>query len=166
MKLILKDAVIRSEKGNGRFFGYASVFNVEDLHGDVILPNAFAGNDVSSVKLLWQHNASEPIGRVLNLVQTQYGLLIEGQIIESTEQGKDIINMIADGVIDGLSIGFEIVEAEKLEGKRYISKVKLWEVSIVTFPANPEARIGELKSDSESIEEIREVLEQLRKSLF
>jgi len=151
----------------GAFSGYASVFNVPDSNNDIILPGAFADSfsSVNEVKMLWQHDTTNPIGTFTVLQETGEGLYVEGELLTSLTKGKEACDLITKGVIDGLSIGFEIVEQFFESGKRYITKVKLWEISIVTFPANHMARImskSHNELDEKTIAEIDEGILMLR----
>ncbi len=139
---------IKSESGDcGYFSGYASVYHVIDSYQDIILPGAFGPDiDPLSVKLLWQHEMSTPIGVFSKIEETVNGLYVEGKILTSIERGREVYELLKAGAIDGLSIGFEI-EEQFFDGEyRYINKLKLWEISIVTFPANDMARVCNVKS--------------------
>lgn len=141
-----KDIKLDNEEA-GTFSGYASVFNFVDAHNDMILPGAFTDlNDATKIKLLWQHEASQPIGQIMEVSQSEYGLFIKGKIFQTLEKGKEAYELVSKGAIDGLSIGFEILDFYYEEEIRCISKIRLWEISIVTFPANEKATINEIKS--------------------
>jgi HK97 family phage prohead protease len=141
--------------------GYASVYNVADQHNDLIIKGAFTVANNSQIKFLWQHDQQKPIGIIKTLMEDDYGLKIEGVINHKVEAGKEAIELVRQGAVDGLSIGFNIKLANynKLN-QRVISKAELMEVSIVTFPANDYAKIShitkqaipmESKMDSELI---------------
>ena len=131
--------------GSGFFSGYAAVFNVCDADGDLVSPGCFSDVDVSTMKLLWQHNHDKPIGRIDKLCEDSYGLYIEGHILTDTHSGGDAYKFMKANIVDGLSIGFEILDYNIDKGMRVITKAKLWEVSIVTFPANSSARVYNVK---------------------
>lgn len=124
--------------------GWAAVYEEPDLNGDVILPGAFAKSiritGVSGVKLLYQHDMKEPVGRWLSFEERAAGLYARGEIVLATQRAREAANLIAAGVLDGLSIGFSTVKSKKRERRR-IEIADLWEVSIVTFPMAPKARI-------------------------
>ena len=126
---------------SGHFAGYASVFNVVDYTGDMILPNSFIGNKVDGVKLLWQHNHQNPIGIVDKAYENEKGLYVEGRIFLSLSLGREAYILIQNKVTDHLSIGYEAVDFYYHGDVRCITKVKLWEVSVVTFPANEFAEV-------------------------
>jgi uncharacterized protein len=137
----------------GWFSGYASVFGVRDAQADVVLPGAFRESVAASKrsgawpKLLWQHQPSAPIGQIIRLEEDAYGLYLEAQLLLDVCQGREAYSLLKAGVIDRLSIGYEVVEASADEQRqtRRLHQVKLWEVSLVTFPANHAARVTQVK---------------------
>lgn len=132
---------------DGEFEGYASLFGVPDLGRDVVMPGAFAaslaGRGAAGVRMLWQHDPSEPIGRWLSLVEDARGLKVRGRLSRGVGRAREVAALMADGAVDGLSIGFRTVEArrDRLTGLRRLSRVDLWEISVVTFPMHPGARV-------------------------
>lgn len=137
--------IIKSlEAGGLRISGYASVFNVVDSHEDIIEAGAFSNTiqNNKSVKLLWQHDTKNPIGRINKIIEDNYGLFIEAIITSGTNKGREAIDLVEKEIINGLSIGFTINNSyTKACGHRVITNISLWEVSIVTFPANQRASI-------------------------
>ena len=134
------------------FAGYASTWD-EDLGGDIISKGAFnkTMERKDRIKVLWQHN--EPIGKSLNMSTDSKGLFVEGQI-SKTRLGDEAIELMNDGVIDQMSIGFSIPHGKSEyneKGNRLIHEVKLYEYSLVTFPMNEKAIITSVKSVSEAI---------------
>ena len=122
--------------------GYASVFNIQDCTGEIIAPSAFAPLQPRSVKLLWQHNHEHPIGVVEELRQDNHGLFVRARINCEVEKGREAASLVKQGAIKGLSVGFNAIKHHyDAHGKRVITKAKLWEISVVTFPANPSAQI-------------------------
>lgn len=129
--------------------GYGSVFNVRDLGGDIVAPGAFAESLSTRglPKLLWQHDPGEPIGVWTEAGEDDRGLRLAGEIMRETVRGPMAAALLARGAIDGLSIGYRTVEADRDEdGARIIRKAELWEVSLVTFPMNEAARADAPKS--------------------
>lgn len=126
--------------------GYASIFNAADRNGDMIAPGAFrraiAGAKAKGVRMLYQHAPQAPVGRWRNFEEDGRGLWVEGEIILSSPSARDVYELLAGGAIDGLSIGFQTVRAEKSGRGRRILEADLWEVSIVTFPMAPGARVA------------------------
>jgi hypothetical protein len=136
---------------DGVFEGYASLFNREDLGGDIVLPGAFrdslARRGVGGIKLLFQHNPNEPIGIWQSIVEDARGLFVRGRLMLDIARGREIYTLMRAGAVDGLSIGFRTVTArrDRATGVRRLEKVDLWEISVVTFPMLPEARVAAVK---------------------
>ncbi|NRB19451.1 MAG: HK97 family phage prohead protease [Rhodobacteraceae bacterium] len=128
--------------------GYASRFGEVDQCGDVVLPGAY-GNSLaalaargSKVKMLWQHDPAQPIGIWDEVREDSHGLWVKGRLLLETRRGSEAAALIAAGAIDGLSIGYRTKCASKGDnGERRLSEVELWEVSLVTFPMLPTARV-------------------------
>ncbi len=132
-----------------RIEGYASVFGVGDQGGDVVMAGAYRKSldrmraEGRQVKMLWQHDPAQPIGVWEEIREDGKGLWVKGRILSDVEKGREAAALIAAGAIDGLSIGYRTVRAEKdAKGQRLLREVELWEVSVVTFPMLPEARVG------------------------
>ena len=136
----------------GRFSGYASLFGVTDLAGDELQPGAFAASlarrGVDGVKLLYQHDPAAPIGRWLDIAEDRKGLRVMGQLHAEVEKAREVASLMRAGILDGLSIGFRTVKArtEPRTGIRRVSEVDLWEISVVTFPMLPGARVTDLSA--------------------
>ena len=129
--------------------GYASRFGVTDQGGDVVAPGAYAQSLKSvaaqgrKIKMLWQHDPSEVIGVWDVLREDETGLWVKGRLLDATRRGREAAALIGAGAIDGLSIGYRTIEAQKATGgTRVLRRLELWEVSLVTFPMLPQARIG------------------------
>ncbi|MCH2038402.1 MAG: HK97 family phage prohead protease [Rickettsiales bacterium] len=138
---------------NGVFTGYASVFNVVDNHNDVILKGAFEGSiknmsqSKTRIKMLWQHDTKEPVG-VFNLIkEDEQGLYVEGKLLLDLVKGREVYALLKSGAIEGLSIGYNPTNFsyDEVTGVRYISDIDLREISLVTFPANEQAKIMSVK---------------------
>ena len=152
----------------GLIEGYASLFNCPDQSGDEVAPGAFAATLSrlgSRVKLLWQHDAAKPIGVWESLREDGRGLQVRGRLIPEVQAGAEAIALLKAGALDGLSIGFRTVRAAKLpDGRRRLLEVALWEISLVTFPMLPEARVdpgsdpAELRSLAEALTAARRVI--------
>ena len=149
-KHIKQQIEIKKYKNFVTFYGYASVFNVEDSYGDIILKGAFENISNNKVKLLWQHDMNQPIGLCTSLQEDNKGLFIEGKICLKTRQGQEAYELIKEGVISGLSIGFNVEDSFYENGKRHITDVDLMEVSVVTLPANSFAEISLLEECEEA----------------
>jgi uncharacterized protein len=137
---------------DGAFEGYASLFRIADLGKDVVEPGAFrdslARRGPGGVKLLWQHDPTEPIGRWIELHEDSRGLHVRGRLSLAVARAREIHALMRDGAIDGLSIGFrsERARTDPRTGLRRLEKVDLWEISLVTFPMLPQARVAVVKT--------------------
>ena len=126
--------------------GYAARFNEADLNGDVIAPGAFAKTlraRHSPVRMLYQHASEAPIGRWTDFRETKEGLVVTGEILLSSPRAREVYALLKGRALDGLSIGYQTVRARKAKAAkgRRILEADLWEVSIVTFPMAPAARL-------------------------
>ena len=136
----------------GRFQGYASVFGAMDMGRDVVMPGAFRESlllrGVSGVKLLWQHDPGQPIGVWTRISEDCHGLFVEGVLDLAVPKAKQLHSLIQRGALDGLSIGYR-TQSDKRDpatGLRRLEKIDLWEISLVTFPLLPQARLTQLPS--------------------
>lgn len=142
---------LESADESGEFSGYAAVFGNKDSGGDIIEKGAFSKTireDFGRIKILSQHTDCElPIGKPLELREDDKGLFIRGKISD-TAKGRDIQTLMKDGVLNELSIGYDTVEFDydSEQGVRRLKEIKLWEVSIVTWAMNDQAKIDEVKS--------------------
>jgi HK97 family phage prohead protease len=142
---------LKSIADDGAFEGYASLFNREDLGRDIIMPGAFreslARKGAGGIRLLFQHNPAEPIGAWEELKEDARGLFARGRLTLDVTRAREVLALMRSGAIDGLSIGFRAVRAhrDRARGIRRIASLDLWEISIVTFPMLPDARIRSLK---------------------
>ena len=141
----------------GVFVGFASTFGGSpDAYGDVIEKGAFTktikenGYGGNGIKMLWQHQISEPIGVWETVIETEKGLEVIGKIATGTSKGSDVYELLKVGAVNTLSIGYNEVDVEKKEGFNLIKSVDLFEISLVTFPANSRATINQVKAVLES----------------
>ncbi|MFG1475368.1 HK97 family phage prohead protease [Xanthobacter agilis] len=128
--------------------GYACLFGVPDLGRDLVLPGAFADSlarrGTGGVRLLYQHDPAEPIGVWTDIREDARGLYVRGRLSPAVARARECAALVAEGALDGLSIGFKAVEArtDPKTRLRRLSRIDLWEVSIVTFPMQPGARLA------------------------
>lgn len=144
---------IKAVNEDGLFSGYGSVFGVKDSYSEIVAPGAFSESiDTRMPSLLWQHRTGEPIGVYTSVKEDGVGLYVEGQLALKTVRGAEAYELLKMGAISGLSIGFNTREDsyDKVSGIRTLKKVELWEVSLVTFPANDAARVTDVKELIES----------------
>jgi len=130
--------------------GYGSVFGNRDNGGDIVMPGAFKECIASGrrVKMLWQHDASQPIGVWDEMSEDENGLRMKGRVAKKGK-GGEVAELIKMGAVEGLSIGYRTQEYEMDmdEGSRKLTKLDLWETSVVTFPMNELAGIYAMKAD-------------------
>jgi HK97 family phage prohead protease len=142
----------RAVASGGVIAGYASLFGETDLGGDVVAKGAFMDslrrNGPSRVRMLFQHDPTEPIGVWDEIREDSMGLRVRGRLALKVARAAEVWSLIQEGAIDGLSIGFKAVTARRdaRTGVRRLEKLDLWEISIVTFPMLPEARIAASKT--------------------
>jgi HK97 family phage prohead protease len=138
-----------------RFAGYASLFNVVDLSGDTVLMGAFhrslRARGVAGIRMLWNHDPAEPIGVWTAIREDSRGLRVEGRLTTAVARARSLAALIRDGALDGLSIGFHTLRANRpkpaaksARGRRLI-EVDLWEVSLVAFPMQPGAHVDRIE---------------------
>lgn len=147
---------------SGTFSGYASTFNGDpDSYGDVITRGAFGESlreherKGSRVALLWNHDVRQPIGVWTAIKEDESGLRVQGRLTLEVARAREALALMKDGALQGLSIGFQTLASEPRKGGgRLLKKIKLWEVSLVVFPANQGARV--LSVNSNDIQTIRD----------
>lgn len=154
------------------FDGYGSIFNVVDSYGDVVAPGAFQRSlkEAKTVgrmpSLLWQHDPDDPCGVWLSMSEDQTGLFVRGRLSD-TECGRDAYTLLKDGALTGLSIGFSLYpngySVDEKTGVRTLTAIKLWEVSLVTFPACDPARVVGVKAEDGALPTEREFERWLRR---
>ena len=146
------DLALEDVSGDGSFSGYASLFDAVDLGRDVIEPGAFAASlkrrGASDVRMLYQHDPDQPIGRWLSIREDARGLHVEGKLALGVARAREVHELMKSGALDGLSIGFQTLRArnEAKAGVRRILSADLWEISVVTFPMQPGARVTAVKA--------------------
>lgn len=140
----------------GEFEGYASLFGVADEVGDAVLPGAFRRSlrvrGTGNIKLLYQHEAREPIGVWRDLHEDSSGLHVRGRLIEGVTRAREVLALMRAGALDGLSIGYQVVRARRdaKTGLRLLMELDLWEVSVVTFPLLRQARVTRVKREGDA----------------
>ena len=142
---------IKEINDEGYFSGYGSVFDVVDDWDDVIVRGAFAETlQKKTPVMLWQHDSAEPIGVYERIREDEIGLWLEGRLLLDIEKGREAYILLKNRAIRGLSIGFLPLawEWETRDNRRVrvLKDIDLWEVSLVTFPANPKAVVDEVKT--------------------
>lgn len=153
----------------GLIEGYGSVFGIVDSFGEMVMPGAFAESiekgraEKRTAKMLWQHAADQPIGVWDELREDQTGLFAKGRLlIESSPKAAEAHALLKAGAMDGLSIGYQLIESKPHPTKPNVLQLKkldLKEISVVTFPANEEAR-----ATVKSITSARDIAELLHEA--
>ena len=146
---------IKSLNPDGYFSGYASVFDLVDQHKEAIQKGAFQktlgrwGQRGTLPKMLWQHETETPIGIWREIFEDEHGLFVSGQLLLGIQKGKEAYCLLKSGAVDSMSIGFKTLKSRRdaTRGTRIIEEVDLYEISLVTFPANPKARVTSYKTD-------------------
>ncbi len=150
--------------------GYASRFGLPDQGGDIVAKGAFGASLArlaakgDKVRMLWQHDPTKPIGVWDDIREDETGLWVKGRLLSEVALAREAATLIDAGAIDGLSIGYRTVRAEKdQKGRRVLTEVELWEVSLVTFPMLPEAKLG--RKDTEDTRDFAAALIAATKAL-
>lgn len=157
-----KFEVKADDSGEMSVTGYAAVYGNRDRVGDVIVAGAFTNSLKSGrkIKMLWQHDPNQVIGIWDDIIEDEKGLLVSGRFA-NTDKGKEVHELVKMGAIDSLSIGYRTKDFDySNSGDRLLKEVDLWEVSVVSFPANELANITAVKSE---FDEERELLDLMLK---
>lgn len=147
---------IRTVAESGEFEGHGSVFGVEDSYGDIVAPGAFTRSLTehraagTMPALLWQHDSSQPIGVYTDMKEDAAGLYVKGKLLTETAKGREAHALLKAKALRGLSIGFMTRQSDfdEVTQIRTVRDVDLWEVSLVTFPAQRLANVEAVKSSN------------------
>lgn len=166
---------IRATGDDGTVEGYGSVFGVKDSYADIIAAGAFNGSLKSHKSagtmpaMLWQHDSDEPCGVWDEMSEDAKGLKVKGRLAMETVKGREAHSLLKMGALSGLSIGFVSKEwsYDRDTEIRTLTEIDLWEVSLVTFPANGKARVTGVKAiDVTGLSTIRQAEKALRDAGF
>jgi Escherichia/Staphylococcus phage prohead protease len=153
---------------DGTFAGYASLFGRTDLGRDMVMPGAFAASlrrrGTGGVKMLYQHDPAEPIGVWEEIREDDRGLWVKGRLTAGVARAREVLSLMRDGALDGLSIGYRTVRgrSDRKSGIRQLIEIDLWEISVVTFPMLPEARVEAVKGTTALLAAIRRATAAMR----
>lgn len=145
------DLDLKEVTKSGSFEGYASKFGIQDQGGDTVESGAFTqtliDRPAGGVKMLWQHDTSQPIGVWEEVEEDSVGLRVKGQLLLSIQKAQETYELMKAGVIGGMSIGYQTVKSlrDDQTGFRALKELSLWEISLVTFPMQKEAMITDVK---------------------
>ena len=165
---------VKAVTAEGEFEGYASVFNIEDLGKDIVLPGAFTKSlqrrPASKVKMLRGHDPGDPVGIWTDLVEDSKGLRAKGRLILETVRGRETHVLMKAGALDGLSIGYRSLKDrfDRGKGVRLLEEIDLPEISVLAFPMNPRATVSRVKSEHAAeharalVAEINRIKESIR----
>lgn len=140
-----------SSEAVGLVEGYASLFGVPDLSNDRVERGAFRDSlrrrGPQGVRCLWQHDAAEPIGVWSLIAEDEKGLRVRGELNLTVRRAREVFALVGQGAVNGLSIGFKAEKArtDPRSGLRRLERIDLWEISLVTFPMLPQARISQAR---------------------
>lgn len=146
---------IKAISDDGILSGYGSIFGNKDHGGDIVVAGAFAKSLAehrqkgTSVKMFWQHDPHQPIGKWTDISEDGKGLYVEGRLNMGVQKAREAHALLKEGDIDGLSIGYGVIESEPDEkrGALLLKQVKLYEVSVVSMAMNERARVESVKSE-------------------
>ncbi|SBW05826.1 Phage prohead protease (Modular protein) [uncultured Alphaproteobacteria bacterium] len=138
----------------GVFRGYAATFGAKDSYGDIVAPGAFkaslAQHKAAGTRplMLWQHRVDEPIGVWTGIREDMAGLMVEGSLVTDTPEGGKAYSLLKAGALNGLSIGFRTRKAKAMPGGgRLLEEIDLVEISLVSLPSNPTARVTDVRAE-------------------
>lgn len=138
---------------DGSFEGYASTFGNVDSGYDCVMPGAFTRSllerPAARIKMLWQHDRTQPIGVWTDATEDSKGLFVKGALlVNDIKQAAECHALMKAGVIDSMSIGYKTMEADFTQsGVRQLKEVGLYEISMVTFPMNDQATVTTVKDE-------------------
>lgn len=160
---------IKSLEADGRFAGYASVFGMVDSQRDIVRAGAFARSIKSRtapLQLLWQHQWESPIGTIDTMFEDPRGLYVEGKLLMAVTRAREAYALLKANVLRGLSIGYSVknYRRDPDSGVRELIEVELWEVSLVTLPANEAAQVTVLKQADVAELEIASLAQAVRQA--
>ncbi|WP_081629248.1 HK97 family phage prohead protease [Methylopila sp. M107] len=143
-------AVAPAVSADGAIEGYASLFGVVDLGRDKVERGAFAASlkrrGAQGVRFLFQHDPAEPLGAWTSISEDSRGLRVSGRLNMNVARAREVHALLRQGALDGLSIGFRAVRSvRETGGVRRLIEIDLWEISVVTFPMLPDARVATVK---------------------
>jgi len=156
---------IREDGDEYMFEGYAVTWDSVDSYDSTFKIGAFKktiSERGDRIKILWNHNTDEPIGKIIEIREDKKGLFVRGKLTKGVAKAEDVYKNLQAGVIDTLSFGFTPLQSKKVDGIRQITEVKLYEVSPVTFEANDTAQITDVREQEKRSEGFNETLKERR----
>ncbi len=151
---VIKFELKAVDEETGIFEGYGSTFGGEpDSYGDVVDKGAFTktiAEGAKRIKILWNHQTLEPIGKPMELKEDEHGLHIKGKLSLGVQRAREVLSLMKDGVINELSIGYDAITEAIVGGVRHLKEIRLWDISPVTFAANPSALVLAVKNETDN----------------
>jgi len=145
---------IRAEGDKYLFEGYAVTWDSVDSYESTFKRGAFKKTIEERggrIKVLWNHNTDEPIGKIIEIAEDDKGLFVRGLLTKGVSKAEDVFKNLKAGVIDTLSFGFVPLQSREIQNIRQITEVKLYEVSPVTFEANETAKITGVREAAQKV---------------
>jgi len=163
---------IKAVAQDGTFTGYASVFEVLDSQNEIVERGAFAKtlalwrSRAAAPAMLWMHDPTQPIGLWLSMAEDANGLAVCGRLALATQKGMEAYELLRMKALTGLSIGYRVVQSRQDSRRkaRVLTEVDLFEVSLVTFPANDAARVSAVKAPAAQAAGAKRAAARLRKA--
>jgi len=154
-------AVKMSADGSMTFEGYASMFGGVDSYGDSIVKGAYEKtlqNRERPVRLRWNHYGPV-IGKLPELREDDYGLYVKGELTPGHSLANDVYASLKHGAVDGMSIGYIVIDSEQMGGIEYLKEIELIEISIVEEPADLGAKVSNVKDAQKRIDGLESLKE-------
>ncbi|MDR1982792.1 MAG: HK97 family phage prohead protease [Holosporaceae bacterium] len=171
MKYLTQHLHLKSISEDGEISGYASVFNVVDGYGDIVMKGAFT-NAVEifaaggkKPKLLWQHDVNYPIGVINEIFEDNYGLFVKARLLLEIPKAQEVYFLLKNKAIDGFSIGYKVKNNYFKNNKQYLTDINLLEVSIVTFPACESATVEDVKYCDNILGKIKAISQKIKEKI-
>jgi len=141
------------DSAQGKFTGHAATFDNEDLGGDVVSRGAFSKtlkeNGNRGFKVYYNHGkgGEPPVGITTTAKADDQGLYVEGQLfVQKQRLAQDLIEPLLHKAIKDMSFGYDTIKQTFKQGVRYLTELKLYEVSLVDWPMNPSSQVLSVKS--------------------
>jgi len=164
---------LRADGETGIIEGYITVFDQVDSYNSRFQKGAFKKtieNRTDKIRVIFNHNDDEPIGKLLDIHEDDYGVKVRAQLIMEVDKAKDTFNLIKGGAIDSFSFGFRTIKDKYENGVQVITEAMLAEISPVTFPAGPASLITDARAtdfnETDKQSELWQSRERLISSLY
>jgi HK97 family phage major capsid protein/HK97 family phage prohead protease len=132
--------------------GIAWPFATPDRVGDVIQKGALTAPD--RLPMLWAHDQGAVVGVWDSITEADDGLRVKGRLlIDDVAKAREARALVRSGAVGGLSIGFVTKESRPQRRGRTITRAELLEISLVSVPAHPGARITHAKAAAATSQE-------------